>query len=201
MRGVEQVPWLYDLGLAFLEATGLGGWRKWLVGLDGRAARVLDLGCGTGRNLPTLAARATSVIGADPCLDALRRARGREPRALLVRARAEALPFRDGAFDVVASGLVLCSVDDPPAALAEVRRVMTPGATLRLLEHVRSTHRWQARLQDLAQPAWTWFTGGCRPNRETEAAVIAAGFAIEPGTRRARGSMRRMVASTREEEG
>ncbi len=182
MRGVEQVPWLYDLGLAFLEATGLGGWRKWLVGLDGRAARVLDLGCGTGRNLPTLAARATSVIGADPCLDALRRARGREPRALLVRARAEALPFRD-------------------AALAEVRRVMTPGATLRLLEHVRSTHRWQARLQDLAQPAWTWFTGGCRPNRETEAAVIAAGFAIEPGTRRARGSMRRMVASTREEEG
>jgi ubiquinone/menaquinone biosynthesis C-methylase UbiE len=199
MRGVEQVPWLYDLGLALLEATGLGGWRRWLVGLDARAARVLDLGCGTGRNLPTLAARAAVAIGVDPCLDSLRRARRREPRALLVRARAEALPFRDGAFDVVASGLVLCSVDDPPAALAEVRRVMAGGATLRLLEHVRSTHRWQARLQDLAQPAWTWFTGGCRPNRDTEAAVAAAGFAIEPGTRRARGSMRRMVAAARED--
>lgn len=196
MRGVEQVPWLYDIGIALLEATGLGRWRAWLVGLDGsEARRVLDLGCGTGRNLPALTSRAgRAVVGVDPCGDALRRARRRAPGAWLVRARAEALPFGDGAFDVVTCGLVLCSVDDPAQALREVQRVMEPRATLRLLEHVRSAHRWQARMQDALQPAWTRFTGGCRPNRDTEAAVAAAGFVLETGSRRAAGSMRRCVA-------
>lgn len=195
MRGVEQVPWLYDIGIALLEATGLGRWRAWLVGLDGSdGRRVLDLGCGTGRNLPALRSRATAVVGVDPCGDALKRARRRAPGAWLVRARAEALPFRDGAFDVVTSGLVLCSVDDPARALLEVQRVMAPDGTLRLLEHVRSTHPWQARMQDALQPAWTWFTGGCRPNRDTESTVTAAGFAVDAGSRRATGSMRRLVA-------
>jgi hypothetical protein len=63
-----------------------------------------------------------------------------------------------------------------------------------MLEHVRSDRRWQARLQDLAQPLWTWLTGGCRPNRATEAGVRAAGFDVEPATRRSAGSMRRFVA-------
>lgn len=195
MRGVEQVPWLYDLGIAFLEAAGLGRWRAWLVGLDGSdGRRVLDLGCGTGRNLPALTSRAATVVGVDPCGEALKRARRRAPGAWLVRARAEALPFSDGAFDVVTSSLVLCSVDDPARALREVQRVMAPRATLRLLEHVRSSQPWQAHVQDALQPAWTWFTGGCRPNRDTESTVTSAGFAVEAGSRRAAGSMRRLVA-------
>jgi uncharacterized protein GlcG (DUF336 family) len=63
-----------------------------------------------------------------------------------------------------------------------------------MLEHVRSTRAWKARLQDLLQPAWTRITGGCHPNRHTERAVEAAGFRIEDDGRRARGDMRRFAA-------
>lgn len=193
MRGVEQIPWIYDTGMVLLEKTGLGRWREWLIRGIGASGRVLDLGCGTGRNLPLLDPK-VRVVGVDPCRQSLLTARRRAPRALLVLARAEALPFRDGAFDTVVSGLVFCSVADPAAGLREVRRVLARGGTLRMLEHVRSGSRFAAWMQDLTQPAWTWFTGGCHPNRETEAAVAAAGFTIDPGTRRARGNMRRFVA-------
>jgi len=189
VRGVEQIPWIYDAGMVLLEKTGLGRWRQWLV--DGvRPGRVLDLGCGTGRNLP-LFAGGVRAIGLDPCHESLLKARRRAPGIPLVRARAEALPFRGAAFDTVVSGLVFCSVSDVPKGLDEVRRVLKPGGVLRMLEHVRAGGRLAARLQDLTQPAWTWFTGGCHPNRDTEAAVATAGFAIEADTYRAQGDMRR----------
>jgi ubiquinone/menaquinone biosynthesis C-methylase UbiE len=172
-----------------IERTGLVRWRAWLA--RGAAGQTLDLGCGTGRNLPLLPPGATAV-GVDPSPEALAAARRRAPDVPLVCARAEALPFRDGAFDTVLSGLVLCSVDDPPRALAEVRRVLAPGGAVRLLEHVRSTSRLAARAQDVAQPAWTRLSGGCRPNRDTEATLGAAGFAVVE--RRARGMMRRLLA-------
>ena len=115
----------------------------------------------------------------------------------LVRARAEALPFRDAAFGTVVSGLVFCSVEDVPRGLAEVRRVLKAGGVLRMLEHVRAAPGLAARLQDLTQPAWTWVTGGCHPNRETEAAVRAAGFEIDRASYRAQGDMRRFEARMR----
>ena len=192
MRGVEQIPWLYDAEMVLLEKTGLGRWRQWLV--DGvRPGRVLDLGCGTGRSLP-LFARHVRAIGLDPCHESLLKARRRAPGVPLVRARAEALPFRDGAFDTVVSGLVFCSVVDVRSGLDEVRRVLKPGGVLRMLEHVRAAGRVAASLQDLTQPAWTWFTGGCHPNRDTEASVVTAGFIVEQDTYRARGDMRRFEA-------
>lgn len=191
MRGLEQIPWLYDLGMAFIEATGLGRWRRWLVA--GAQGRVLDVGCGTGRSLALLEAPMPPV-GIDPCLPSLLTARLRAPHARLVLARAEALPFRDAVFDTVLSGLVFCSVVDPSAALRELRRVLRPGGSFRLLEHVRAEPAWQAWLQDRLQPLWTRFTGGCHPNRDTEATVAAAGFHADPGSRRARGTMRRWVA-------
>jgi ubiquinone/menaquinone biosynthesis C-methylase UbiE len=189
VRGIEQIPWLYDATLAVAERTGLKRWRWWLcVGAEGR---VLDLGSGTGRNLPLLP---PGSVGVDPARDSLRRARRRAPRARLVQARAEALPFRDAAFDTAVSGLVFCSVDDPGAGLREVKRVLRPGGTVRMLEHVRSERPWRARIQDLVQPAWTRLAGGCRPNRDTERTVEAAGFAIDRASRRARGNLRRFVA-------
>jgi ubiquinone/menaquinone biosynthesis C-methylase UbiE len=192
MRGFEQIPWLYDPLLALMERGGLGRWRAWLAG--GARGRTLDLGTGTGRNLSLLPG--TPAVGVDPHLWNLRHARRRVGAATLVAARAEALPFRDGSFETVISGLVLCSVDEPAAALREVRRVLRPGGTVRLLEHVRlgGLAGW---LQDLGQPAWTWIAGGCRPNRETERTVAEAGLEPDGTTRRERGAMRRWVARKR----
>jgi ubiquinone/menaquinone biosynthesis C-methylase UbiE len=191
VRGVEQIPWLYDGMMLLTEWAGLGRWRAWLA--LGARGRVLDLGTGTGRNLPRFD-ESMPPVGLDPCARSLARARRRQPRALLVQARAEALPFRDGVFDTVVSGLVFCSVDDPQAALAEVRRVLAPGGALRMMEHVRSAHRLRGAIQDWIQPAWTAVAGGCRPNRETERAVERAGFAVEADGRRATDAMRRFQA-------
>ncbi|PYM23898.1 MAG: SAM-dependent methyltransferase [Candidatus Rokuibacteriota bacterium] len=191
MRGVEQIPWLYDAICALAERRGLGRWRRWLT--DGARGRTLDLGCGTGRSLPLFPA-GVRAIGLDPALDSLQRARRRAPATALVCGSAEALPFRAGVFDTVVSGLALCSVPDPARGLAEVRRVLRADGTLRALEHVRSTRPWKARVQDWIQPAWTRCAGGCHPNRETERIVEAAGFVIEAEGRRAEADMRRFAA-------
>jgi len=177
-----------------MEAAGLARWRAWLTG--GARGLTLDVGCGTGRNLPRFGA-AVRAIGLDPSAEVLRRARRRAPRVPLVQGRAEALPFRDGAFDTVVSGLVFCSVGEPTRGLVEVRRVLRRGGEIRMLEHVRSGRPWTARIQDWIQPCWTRVSGGCHPNRDTEHAVEAAGFTIEPTTRRAQGTLRRFSARPR----
>ena len=191
MRGVEQIPWLYDSLCWLAERTGLARWRRWLV--EDARGLTLDVGCGTGRNLP-LYARHVVVVGLDPSPEALARARRRSPHTRFVQGSAESLPFRDGAFDTIVSGLVFCSVLDAARGLAEVRRALRAGGTVRMLEHVRSTKAWKARVQDRMQPTWTRLMGGCHPNRDTEKAVSRAGFVIDPATRRARGEMRRFVA-------
>jgi ubiquinone/menaquinone biosynthesis C-methylase UbiE len=197
VRGIEQVPWLYDAGMDLLEKTGLGRWRSWLARGVG-PGRVLDLGCGTGRSLP-LFGEGVRAIGLDPCRESLLAARSRAPGSFLVQARAEALPFRDRVFDAVVSGLVYCSVGDVPRGLAEVRRVLKPRGALRMLEHVRSDSRVVAWLQDVTQPLWTWATGGCHPNRRTEDAVAAAGFVVDAASYAADGTMRRFQARPTDE--
>ena len=192
VRGIEHVPWLYDAICHLCERGGFARWRRWLAA--GARGRTLDLGCGTGRTLPLLP-RGVRPIALDPSPAPLQRARRRAPGVAFVRASAEALPFRDGTFDTVLSGLVFCSVGDPRRGLAEVRRVLRPDGELRMLEHVRARTRWPARAQDLVQPVWTWVTGGCHPNRDTEAAVEQGGFLITE--RRAQGTMRRLAARTR----
>lgn len=189
--GLEQIPWVYDSWMVLAEATGLGRWREMLV--RGVTGRTLDIGCGTGRNLPYYGPLA-AVVGADPDRRVLRKAHRRAPRTRLVAARAEALPFRRNAFDAVVSGLAFCSVDEPTEGLREVRRVLAPHGELRMLEHVRAATRGRAHLQDVIQPVWTWLSGGCHPNRDTEATVEAAGFAIDRTERAAKGVMRRFTA-------
>ena len=191
MRGVEQIPWLYDGYMALMDAIGLGRWRRWLV--QSAEDRTLDLGCGTGRNLRLFPPQAR-VVGLELDLRMARRARRRAPGRPLVVARAESLPFKPAAFKTVVSSLVFCSVRDPARGLSEVRRVLVGDGRLRMLEHVRSAWTPLARLQDLGQPIWTAISGGCHPNRDTELAVERSGFTIDPGSRRARGSMRRFTA-------
>jgi ubiquinone/menaquinone biosynthesis C-methylase UbiE len=204
VRGVEQIPWLYDAICAMYERLGLGRWRRWLVG--GASGRVLDVGCGTGRNLALLP-RGVVAVGLDPSWDAVQRARGRAPQVPLVLGRAEALPFRDAAFDTVLSGLVFCTVPDAQRGLDEVRRVLAPHGQLRMLEHVRSTRPWKARFQDRVQPIWTRLAALAQEAHEQicpyshatrgNVPVESSGFRIDLETRRARDEMRRFVARPR----
>ncbi len=194
VRGLEQIPWLYDAFMSVVELFGLARWRRWLV--SGVRGRTLEVGAGTGRNLP-LYPEGTKLVGVELDPGATLRAKRRAPGTPLVCASAEALPFRSGVFDTVVSSLVFCSVRDPGVGLAEVKRVLAPGGRLRMVEHVRSTHRLGGWLLDLIQPVWTWAAGGCFPNRRTEAAVEAAGFEIEPEGRRAQSALRRFSARPR----
>ena len=194
MRGVERIPRLYDGLCAVVERGGLGEWRRWLA--SGARGRTLDDGCGTGRGLP-LYGPGVRAIGLDPAWDSLGRARRRAPGVPLVQGSAEALPFRAGTFDTVVSSLVFCSVAEPARGLAEVKRVLRPDGRLRMIEHVRSRRAWKAAFQDRVQPLWTWVSGGCHPNRETERAVESAGLAIEADDRAEMADMRRFSARVR----
>ena len=191
MRGLEQIGWLYDGVMSIGDRFGLRDWRRWLV--RGAYGRTLEVGVGTGRNLPLFTSEAR-VIGLEPTRDVLHRARRRLPGVRLVVGRAEAMPFREGVFDTVVTSLVFCSVGDVPRGLSEVRRVLAPHGKLRMLEHVRSTNRLWSLVQDGIQPLWTRLTGGCHPNRRTEEAVTAAGFEIEAMGRAAQGTLRRFSA-------
>ena len=194
MRGVERIPRLYDGLCAVVERGGLGEWRRWLA--SGARGRTLDVGCGTGRGLP-LYGPGVRAIGLDPAWDSLGRARRRAPGVPLVQGSAEALPFRAGTFDTVVSSLVFCSVAEPARGLAEVKRVLRPDGRLRMIEHVRSRRAWKAAFQDRVQPLWTWVSGGCHPNRETERAVESADLAIEADDRAEMADMRRFSARVR----
>ena len=191
MRGIEHIPWAYDAFMDLTERFGLGRWRHKL--LAAARGRTLEVGCGTGRNLP-LYPPGVRAVASEPDLRLLLVARRRASAALVV-ASAEALPFRAASFDAVISSLVFCSVGDPRRGLREVARVLDPGGRLGMIEHVRHHRPCRARLQDACQPIWTWITGGCHPNRDTEAMVEEAGFTIESESRRASGVMRLFSAS------
>jgi ubiquinone/menaquinone biosynthesis C-methylase UbiE len=111
----------------------------------------------------------------------LRRARRRAAAVggtiALQQCSAESLPFADGSFDHVLTTMVLCTVDDPGRALAEIRRVLVIGGTFTFIEHVRGVGRL-GRVQDLVEPLWRRCVGGCRPNRRTERAISRAGLEI-----------------------
>ncbi len=140
---------------------------------------VLDLGSGTGANLPHYPPHARVVaVEPDPyMLRRLRRAWSRaKARVHLVQARGEVLPFPAGRFDLVVTTLVLCSVSDLHACLREVRRVLRPGGRLLFCEHVRASSSFWACVQDALTPVWKRVAGGCHPNRDTLQALERAGL-------------------------
>lgn len=189
MRGIEQIPWLYDAMMML--APGLERWRSELVA-DARG-RVLEVGCGTGRGLPDYD-QSVDLFALEPNFSSLYRAHRRRTDTRLVCASAEAIPFADDSFDCVVSSLVFCSVPDADRGLRELKRVLRPDGRLLMLEHVQARSSFWSRVLDGIQPAWTTVTGGCHPNRDTVAAVERAGFVIEAASFRSRGLMRRFVA-------
>ena len=179
--------WLYDLLMKPVGWLGLDRLRKRLV-LDARGS-TLEVGAGTGLNLPYYDVGASPLIALDVDREGLRRARGRSPRAFLVQASVEALPFREGAFDTVVSCLIFCSVPNPAAGLNEVHRVLNRSGQLRMLEHVRPTGRFLAWLADRLTPIWRQVAGGCHLNRRTVEALEAAELCSTRSHRTLRGAV------------
>jgi SAM-dependent methyltransferase len=169
---------IYDPFLWWAERAGMAERRRVL--LASARGSVLELGAGTGLNLRHYPDDLDRLVLAEPGGHMARRLRKRLDRlgrqAELVRAPAEALPFDDGTFDTVVSTLVLCTVEDPEGALAEIGRVLRPGGSLLFLEHVRSENRRLARWQDRLHGPWRSFAEGCNCNRPTLELLRRAGF-------------------------
>jgi len=145
------------------------------------AGDVLEIGPGTGPNL-ALYPPGVRVLGVEPnphMHPYLRRRAAQVGVPLdIVAGTAERLPVPDASVDAVVSTLVLCSVADPTRVLAEIRRVLRPGGRFVFLEHVAAPRRTRLRrLQGWLRPLWRRLGDGCHPDRETWAAIEAAGFA------------------------
>src|SRR6266567_1548744 len=129
--------------------------------------RVLEIGIGSGMNLPFYTDRATEILGLDPQPKLLAMA-SRETSmvpATLVEGSAESIPLEDASVDTVVMTWSLCSIPDPVKALEEMRRVLKPSGQLLFVEHglapEEKVRRWQHRLT----PLWKRFTGGCHLDR------------------------------------
>ncbi len=169
----------YDRQMAKTERAGLRAFREGL--LAGAKGDVLEIGGGTGANLPCYGPAVESLTMTEPHLPMLRRlerrVREEAPAATVLRAPAEDLPFEDDTFDVAVSTLVLCGVDDQPRALRELRRVLRPGGQLLFIEHVRSDDPKTARLQNRLN----WLNRlvvCCDCNRPTLRSIQEAGFTV-----------------------
>ena len=169
----------YDRQMAKAEKAQLGALRQSLLGAaDGD---VLEIGGGTGANLPFYRPGTGSLTITEPEPAMVRRlerrAREQAPLAKILRAPAEDLPFEDGTFDVAVSTLVLCGVSDQPRALRQLRRVLRPGGRLLFFEHVRSGDPRLAQHQD----RMNWLNQlvvSCDCNRPTLTSIREAGFTV-----------------------
>jgi ubiquinone/menaquinone biosynthesis C-methylase UbiE len=158
--------------------------RRLLSGLHGS---VIEVGAGEGSSFALYPSAVTDVLAVEPD-DYLRglaeqRAASVSVPVVVVPGSAEHLPAPSAGADVVVCSLVLCSVEDQGKALAEIYRVLRPGGTLAFYEHVRSRRRWIAAVEDALTPGCQRFAGGCHPNRDTLAAITAAGFQVQDNER------------------
>lgn len=202
---------VFDLCMWPLEAGALQRRRRDLIPQAG--GRVLELGAGTGANLPFYDySRISELHLTDPRIRAKLLARseldggqfeenlraagfGCRDRICIHEAGAERLPFPEGYFDAVVFTLVFCMVGDPLSGLREVRRVLHPAGRLYFIEHVISERPGLRGGMELLNRPWSFLTGGCNINRDTAATIHEAGFAIESLERSANGLIISGVAS------
>jgi SAM-dependent methyltransferase len=160
---------LYNPFLWAGERLGMARLRRELLA-DARGT-VLEIGAGTGLNLPHYPDGLDELVLAEPGarigghIDLDRGPAGVPVR--LEQAPAEYLPFEDGSFDTVVSTLVLCTVADPQRSVAEIARVLRPGGRLLFLEHVRAERGWRLAMQRRSVRPWAGFADGCQCDRAT----------------------------------
>jgi ubiquinone/menaquinone biosynthesis C-methylase UbiE len=151
--------------------------------ISGATGRVLEIGIGSGLNLPLYGNAVEVVVGIDISPEMLamaeRAVATAKPSVIrLLEGTAERLPVDDRSFDTVVVTWALCSIPDPIGALAEARRVLRPGGSLRFVEHGRSPDPSVAKWQDRLTPLWTRCSGGCHLNRKADDLLRATGFRL-----------------------
>ena len=172
---------IYQRISAAAEEAGAAGHRDRL--LAGLAGRVVEIGAGNGLNFAHYPPTVSEVVAVEP--EPYLRARAAEAATRasvpvrVVDGTATRIPLDDASVDAGVASLVLCSVADQPAALAELRRVIKPDGELRYYEHVVARDESRARWQRRIDPLWTRVGGGCHLTRDTEQAIGDAGFVIE----------------------
>ncbi|WP_020649343.1 class I SAM-dependent methyltransferase [Solimonas variicoloris] len=172
------LPYLIDL------ACGIGPIQKERAKLVPRAlGRVLEIGIGTGRNLPFYdRERLSALYGLDPAAQMHRLARKRAAEAgigiELLDLPAERIPSDDASFDTVVTTFTLCTIPDAVAALREMRRALRPQGQLLFCEHGLAPDAGVRRWQNGLTPVWKPLAGGCHLNRDIPALLAAGGFEI-----------------------
>jgi ubiquinone/menaquinone biosynthesis C-methylase UbiE len=172
---------MYDRMMGGTEDAGLRETRR--SALASATGRTIDIGAGTGANIGLYPAAVTELAFAEPDPHMLKRLRPKVAEAGLaaevVEAPAARLPFEDSSFDTAVFTLVLCTVPDPAAALAEAARILRPGGRLLFVEHVRADDPKLARWQDRLERPWRFCGDGCHCNRDTVATIEASPFEVD----------------------
>lgn len=145
--------------------------------------RVLEIGAGSGLNLPLYPTRIRSVIAVEPspylCRLAARQARLATVPIEIIESAAEALPLENDSVDAVVTTWTMCSIADIGRALVEARRVLRPGGVLLFVEHGLAPEAKVRRWQDRIDPLWSQVAGGCHLNRPIDRLIRQAGFRVE----------------------
>ncbi|MCL1693000.1 MAG: class I SAM-dependent methyltransferase, partial [Actinomycetia bacterium] len=151
--------------------------------MDGLTGRVVEIGAGTGLNVPLYPTTADEVHALEPDQHMVERliekATDSPVPLFLYRGDAHNLPFSDGVFDAAIITFALCTIPEPVRALDEAHRVVRSGGMLRFLEHVRSPNVRTARWQDRINPIWGKVSGGCRLNQPTVDILEATHWEID----------------------
>jgi ubiquinone/menaquinone biosynthesis C-methylase UbiE len=164
--------WGYPRLMSISERAGGAAMRARVIGQA--RGRTLEIGAGSGFNLPHYPPAVTELVITEPSphmIELLRRRLAADPppvtRCELVQTGAEVLPFADASFDTVTGGYVHCSIPRPELAVSEIARVLKPGGRYLFLEHVRA-ESLLGTVQDLIEPLHVYIAAGCHPNRRTE---------------------------------
>ena len=172
------VPALIDLSM---RNERLRPYRERVAGAA--EGRVLDVGVGSGLNLPFYARQAREIFGLDPLPRLLARAQGNAQHMQipvhLLEGSAERIPLADRSMDTIVMTWTGCSIPEVGAALGEMRRVLKPGGRLLFVEHGRAPEAGVAHWQDRLDPFWRRLSGGCHLNRKMDDLISNAGFRID----------------------